>query len=616
MPGLRSFPLIFALALACGGSPKKQLGASSLSAELLPAKLQPTPTGTEVKTAKVRVYADDEHRAQTINWERKFSVMLRRANQVLGPTAGLELEIVEARPWPRKASSGDLEAMLAELEDLDPGGDVHFVVGVTTALPEVSSSMHQLGIARPLGKHLIVRGLNDTKEIAVLGAALTELSAESREKLWSIRKKHKETLVFLHELGHALGAIHTSERGRVLYPMYDAKIVAFTPANAKLMRIAAGFRTRAGPLADRRPELRALRAYLAATKYPGWVEKERKLVTALVEDRLASGGATTTELGSLSDAVRPVDRKTYREAVALVDRGRLLEAWAKALPLFEYYPDEPAVQVLRCKLASAREMEAALVTELCEKAAQLAPADVSPSIKIAINAARAKDRNTALEALDKARTRLLAIEQTDDVKSAWEEMADAYRQLGLITLAADAASRSGGADSIATWARSKAARYALPPLDSPLRAKLPPGADAAYVTAVTEVLRKVYAGDYAGATEGARAAKARFGDQPGVDAALCDMAVRQRRYGRAKALCERAIRRYDGAAWAHYLYGLLMKRDKKKTAAIEHLARSIELGLDHKHPYQVLADLYDKAGKKAELEALRQRHIRAFGAPL
>ena len=617
MPTSRSLALFCALLGACGGpSSAKQAQQASFAAELLPATLQPTPTGTEVKTARIRVFADDEHRAQTINWERKFSVMVRRANKILGPTAGLQLEIVESRSWPRKSPSGDLEAMLAELEDLDPGGDVHFVVGVATALPQVTTSIHQLGIARPLGKHLIVRGLNDTKEVEVLGAALTELSKESRERLWSIRRKHKETVVFLHEIGHVLGGVHTREQGRLLSPMYDAKIVGFTPANARMMRIAAGFRTLAGPTGDRRPELDALRAYLEATKYPGWVDQERQLVAALIADLIASGGVTKTELGALSEAVRPADRKRYREAVGLADRGQIIEAWTEAEPLFEFYPNEAAIQVLRCRLASARKMDAVEVTELCEKAAELSPADVSPSIKIALNAAKANKPEAALEALSRARDRLLSIEQSDDVKAAWEEMADAYRQLGLIALAADAARRSGGADSIAKWAKNKSARYAVPPLESPLRARLPASADAEYVAAVTELLRKIYARDYAGAAAAAQKTKGRFGDQPGVDAALCDMAIRQRRYGQATSLCRRAIRRFDGAAWAHYLYGLLMKRDNKKTAAIKHLARSVELGLDHKHPYQVLAELYKATGKTAELEALQRQHLQQFNSPL
>jgi predicted Zn-dependent protease len=608
--------------LACGGpAAEKRERQSSFAAELLPATLQPTPTGTEVKKARVRVYADDEHRAQTLSWERKFSVMLRRANKVLGPTAGLELEITETKSWPRKSSASDIDAMLVELEDLDPGGDVHFVIGVATALPEVTTAMHQLGVARPLGKHIVIRGLNDTKEVELLGSVLNELSKDSREKLWSQRKKHKETAVFLHELGHVLGALHTKERGRLLYPTYDSKIVAFTPANARLIRIAAGFRVSAGPTGDRTGELQALRAYLAATKYPAWDEKEVQLLNALIEQRIASGGATTTELGALSTAVRPADRVEYRDAVGLADNGRILEAWEKAEPLFEYYPDEPAIQVLRCRLASARRMSGAEVAELCEKAAELAPANVTPSVKVALAAAKADDRPAALAALARARKRLLSAGQRDDVsaedlEAAWEEMADAYQQLGLVTLAGDAAERSGGAASIAKWARNKAARYAVPPLGSALRKKLSAESDADYMQAVTGILRKIYQKDYAGAAAGAAEARARFGDQAGIDAALCDMAIRQRNYGKAKSLCKRAIARFDGGAWAHYLYGLLLKRDKNTRGAVRHLARAVELGLDHKHPYQVLAELYRAAGNKAGLEKLSETHAAQFGQPL
>lgn len=627
-PGVRRvavLSLLCAIAAGCWWRDSKPKRQRSIATELRPARLLPTPTGREVAKARIRVYADDAHRAQTINWQRKFSVMVGRANQVLRQTAGIELEIVANESWARKSKASDVDAMLAELEDLDPGGDVHFVVGITTALPEVTVSFHQLGAARLLGKHIVLRGLNDTKEVELLGRVLDELSKESRQKLWSIRKKHKETVVFLHEIGHALGAIHTREAGKMLNPTYDSKIVDYSKANARLMRIAASYRIKSGPTGNRTPELEALRAYLEATKYPSWPEDELLTLKGLIEQHIASGGATKTELGALSTAVRPVDRKGYREAVGLADSGRILEAWEKAEPLFEYYPDEPAIQVLRCRLASerqkARKMSAAEVSEVCEKASELAPADVSPAVKIALAAAKANDRTAAFAALARARKRLLAAGhsegvQSDDIKAAWEEMADAYRQLGLVSLAGDAARRSGGAKQIVAWAESKAARYAVPPLGSPLREKLSAERDGDYIQAVTTILKKIYSRDYAGATALVKKSRAEFGDQAGFDGALCDMAIRQRKYGRAKALCKQAIKRYDGAAWAHYLYGLLLQRDKDRRGAIRHLERAVELGLDHKHPFQVLAALYKAAGKTAELEKLSALHARRFGQPL
>lgn len=611
---MRRLALATALLLSgCGGSshsrPPKP--PPDFPSELLPAELTPTPTGEKVSTVKVRVYADDDYRAQTINWERKLSVLLRRVNKVLGPTAGLELELERTSSWSRKSSSSDMDAMLAELEELDSGSGVALVVGLTSALPQVTSSIHQLGIARPLGKHMVIRGLNDTKEVAVLGAALRRLSDESRDKLWSIRKKHKETVIFLHELGHVLGAMHVKLDGTMLYPTYDVKIARFSPETAKLMRIAASFR--ASEKRDRRAELEALRAYLAATKWPGWVPEEKSALEQLIAQKLAGPAeAPATEAAALSDQVRPADRKTYRAALDLADSGKYLEAWAKAEALFEFYPDEPALAVLACRLASAQKRSD--VADRCSRAAELAPENVTPTIEVALAAAAGGDNQRAVAKLDEARGRLLGLQL--EAASAWGELAAAYRKLQLPALAADAAGRSGGsADDVATWASRLMARYGVPPLGSRDH-RLPPELDVEYIDAVKGVLKQVYAHKFAAAEKLAEAARRRFGPTSGVEAALCDLEIRRRRYPQARAHCRRALTRLESDSWAHYLLGLLEQRDKHRGRAIEHLARAIALDPELRHAYQVLAGLYRQAGKTSELGELESSYRATFGSNL
>jgi tetratricopeptide (TPR) repeat protein len=609
--------LAAALATACGPAPGKRGTQVGFARELLPAELAPTPTGEVIGRARVTVYADDDYRARTLNWERKFSVMLRRANKVLGPTAGIELEIAEAHSWARKAASSDMEAMLAELEDLDPGADVHFVVGLTAALPEVTSTIHQLGIARPLAKHVVIRGLNDTKEIAVLGAALSQLSNESRQRLWSIRKKHKETVVFLHELGHALGALHVSEPRGLLTPGYDTGIARFTPANARLMRIVAGFRL-AGAR-DRGRELEAIRAYLAAARYPGWVAEDKERLGQLL-DQQQSGAGSPVEIAPLSDQVRPSDRKTYRAAVELADSGRAIDAWEAAEPLFEFYPDEPGLAVLACRLADARGLPPAEVDTRCRRAAELAPADLTPTLKIALAAVASGKAAEAAAALGDARDRLLGIggDRPEALAEAWAQLAAAYRELELVGLALDAADRSGGeAEAVAGWARARMSRYGLPPLGSKRRgARLPPTADADYINAVKAVLKLVYARKLGEAEKLAAATRRRFGETAGIETALCDLEIRRRRYPVARTHCKRALRLFEGGAWTHYLSGLLEQRDGRRARAIEHLTRAIELDSTLRHAYKVLEELYRDAGMTAELEALRARYRASFGSSL
>src|ERR1041384_4652853 len=68
-------------------------------AKLFPAQL--TATGAwkgEVRVAKIRVWADDEYRAQNVRWQHGFDDLLDYANQVLAPMLGVRLE-PEYRQW-------------------------------------------------------------------------------------------------------------------------------------------------------------------------------------------------------------------------------------------------------------------------------------------------------------------------------------------------------------------------------------------------------------------------------------------------------------------------------------------------------------------------------------
>src|SRR5262249_26089174 len=147
-------------------------------------------------------------------------------------------QLVEALTWDRQSSSEDLGAILEELENLDPSSDVDLVIGLVDALPQVSTSFHQLGMARVLGHHLVMRGLNDTAEVKVFDEAFDELGQKERRELYHKRKKHEQTVIFLHEIGHVLGAIHTTDRHLMLYPTYEEVQSRFGAENLQVMRAA------------------------------------------------------------------------------------------------------------------------------------------------------------------------------------------------------------------------------------------------------------------------------------------------------------------------------------------------------------------------------------------
>src|SRR5664279_2676299 len=60
-----------------------------------------------VAEATIRVYADDEYRAQNIHWQQTFGEELDYANAVLGPQFGVKL-VADKRVWNHHAPGNGL----------------------------------------------------------------------------------------------------------------------------------------------------------------------------------------------------------------------------------------------------------------------------------------------------------------------------------------------------------------------------------------------------------------------------------------------------------------------------------------------------------------------------
>jgi tetratricopeptide (TPR) repeat protein len=583
---------------------------SSTYRELLPAELEPTPTATtEPLVVKVRAYADKAHRAQTLQWERRLSVRLKAANKVLAPSAGIVLQLVETMPWER-GTGDDMAEMLRQLETLDPATDVDIVIGMVDALAHVSSQIHQLGVARPLGRHVILRGLNDAKEVQLLEAALDTVDDKAREELYAARKRHKEIVLLLHELAHTFGAMHVADREKLLHPAYDARQKGLSPYTAKLMRTVAEKRYAVGNARDERASLEALSAYLESTTWAGWVSSERKELEQLLSTKLAKPG-TGAAAATLSEAVRPVDREAYQAASRLAENEKWHEAWERLEALLEFYPDEPGVQLLACRLMMKRGGGAGTMAQ-CERASKLTPNDPEPDLLIARAHIKAKKVKLAMASLERARKRLSAL--PGDARRQWALLAVTYKELGSVTLAAEAAKQGKGPADVAEWAAHTGARYAVPPNGS--KFGIEPAGEDDYISEVKSLLKLVYAKKFKEAETALRVAERRYKGAPGLLVVRCDMEIRRRRYPQARKFCSRALKTFEGAAWGHYLTGLLDKRDKKEASATKHLARAIELYPDLRHAYQVLAGLHEAASRTEELTNLRDAYHKRFGYPL
>ena len=136
-------------------------------AKALPAPLEVAPPvpGT-ARTAHVRVWVDDDFRSQNVRWRAQIEEQLDEANQFLAPAVGIRLEAKDMRPWPTRSADRPLADVLAALEAHDPGDDVDWVIGYASSLTLAEGSFEQLGVARPLGRHVVVRGYADVVERA------------------------------------------------------------------------------------------------------------------------------------------------------------------------------------------------------------------------------------------------------------------------------------------------------------------------------------------------------------------------------------------------------------------------------------------------------------------
>jgi tetratricopeptide (TPR) repeat protein len=301
---------MIALGAGCAGL---QTGAGATSEaqgsarQLFPMLLTARPAWTgEIRAAKLRVWADQEYRAQNPRWQEDLDDYVAYANRVLIPMLGVGLA-AEYQAWDHRAQGGELAAELSELVRTDPGDDVVWVVGVMAGAGGDSTSFERLGSAH-LG-HVVVRGYTEDEQRKALERAFPEASADERGNALVARRRHQTTVVLLHQLAHSLGALPESEPDGVMSASYSP----------------------------------------AAEASIG--EGNRRRMLSAFDERLAAA-------------------KQYREAERLLAGGDGAGAAVALAPVLRLYPARVKPRVLRCRieLAQGRAQDAATIAE-CDEAA-------------------------------------------------------------------------------------------------------------------------------------------------------------------------------------------------------------------------------------------------------
>jgi hypothetical protein len=212
---------VIALGAGCAGSPSSA-GARSepqwSARQPFPMLLTARPAWTgDIRAAKLRVWADQDYRAQNPRWQADLDDDLAYANRVLIPMLGVGLA-AEYREWDHRVQGDDLAAELAALVQTDPGDDAVWVVGVTAGAGD-STSFERLGNAH-LG-HVLVRGYAEGELRKALERGFPEASADERGRALVARRRHQLTVTLLHQLAHSLGALHESEPNGIMSASYS-----------------------------------------------------------------------------------------------------------------------------------------------------------------------------------------------------------------------------------------------------------------------------------------------------------------------------------------------------------------------------------------------------------
>lgn len=211
-----------------GAGKSRQQVVHEQAAQLTPTRLHAVGSyAGDIQTKKIRVWADDDYRAQNVHWQQGFQQILDDANDILGPQFGIRLtpEFVD---WPyREPPGAEIETALADLMQHDPERDAFCVVGLISSISLVTASFDKIGYAQVPGRYLVVRGYSDIHERKALEQSFEDLRKDERSLMFDARKHHKRLALLLHELGHTFGAEHASVPSSVMAPSYSVQSTEF-----------------------------------------------------------------------------------------------------------------------------------------------------------------------------------------------------------------------------------------------------------------------------------------------------------------------------------------------------------------------------------------------------
>lgn len=590
--------------------------------DLLPGTLdvQPlAPARGPVRAIRLRAYADRDYRNVVMRWQTKFRGQIDRINRVVQPVFNVRFEIEKLREWDRGHTGVAMETVLTELEALDPATEVEWVVGLVTPFRGVATSIHEIGWTRLLGRHFVMRAMDDEQEGRALDEAFRLLSPDERGRVYSERKSHKEIVIFLHEWGHTLGSQHAEDRTLIMNPAYHPKQIAFTEFEKQIMALV--LERRLAQPEQSYPESAELLAMLESSKVFEGTPKDRERIVGLLRQRISGKASTSTAPGATGDvAAMPTlnipgpDIEAFNRAVNASNDNRPGEAWGLLAPLIKKHARVAEVPLLACYLVAGH-AEAAAARAACDAAAKLTPADPGPLLDAAGTYARAKDHAQAaplaLAASERARA------GKADAKT-WLRVAQVLHGVGALTQAETALARAdlkaSDAMKLGETIETTRRRIALP--RNAATTGVPVDKEPGYVAAFWEAAGVVADKKQPEARAHLTALGETYPEAPGVDVLWCELELRAAKPAPAAKRCAAGLAKYDEAARAHFLMGVMAIGGRREAVAEKHLRQAILLDPTEPGGWRELVRLYRTTRAKARLAELSAKYTALFSKPL
>ncbi len=566
----------------------------------------PVPTHPPVQTRRVRVYADEDYQVQAGDWQARVLAQVQRANQALLTDLAVVLEVESLRAWPREDRGRSLETALAQLEALDPGTDVDWVVGLVSSSRVFSASHHDLGVARLFGRHFVLRGMDSPAEAQQLSRVLDKLPVDERLALFRARRLHKETAVFLHEWAHTLGAFHDRTVDWLMSRTYDEHQALFSEATVGLLRVGLAHRDRASDPEGRKLWAEAYRGHVHAHASPDWhpqsKEEALKDVAQMLEGQGGGQGARLSE----------AERLRFNEAVRTFNAGQFDEADAQLSPLVTAHPAHADLQELGCLVAHRRAPKAQQTLTRCATAASLPSARPQAHLVLAHARLDAADTQGALAELSRAQAKLAA---GGADAHGWVYLASLGRQAlapHIVEAAVQRVPMHEEAPNLSDWA-VRLRRWAAVPRGA---AGMTPEQEPHVIAAVLAAEEALRANKKGPARAQRDLLRADYKDAAATRLVDCMLALHEGRRDAARSACQAAVAKDPEAVMAVHALGQLLLMDRNPALAKRRFARVLELAPHMESGWVNLAQALRTLGETAALADLERRFQARFGRRL